>query len=72
MAQELSTKMMEKLPEGSNLVRPADLVTVYATTGKHNKHVKAGEPMEVHTLLADKLIASGKATKEAPGKKASK
>lgn len=69
MAQELNTKMTVKLPEGSDLVRPADLVTVYSTKGKHNKHVAEGEPMEVHTILADKLIASGKATKEAPGKK---
>jgi hypothetical protein len=70
MAQELNEKMMKPLPAGSDLVRPADLVTVYATRGKHNKHVKEGEAMEVHTLLADKLIASGKATKTAPaGKK---
>lgn len=66
MAQELSEKMMKPLPEGSNLARPADMVTVYSTKGKHNRHVKEGEPMEVHAELAKKLIASGKATKTAP------
>ena len=65
MPQELTTKMMEPL-EDKNQVRPYDKVKVYAagTGGYH----KAGEELEVHPLLAEKLIAQGKATKEAPKK----
>lgn len=52
---------------GGILVRPNDVTTVYATDKA--KFVKAGEAMEVHTMLAEKLIASGKATDKAPAKK---
>ena len=62
MPQELTTKMMAPL-EKADQVRPYDKVTVYATKGKH---LKEGEAIEVHPLLAEKLIASGKATKDAP------
>ncbi len=70
MAQELNTKMVQKLPADSDLVRGGDLVKVYWTgKGNHTKHVKEGEEAEVHPELAKKLIAAGKATDKAPTKK---
>lgn len=68
MPQELTTKMMEKLPENSNLVRPFDKVTVYAT-GAGGGHHAEGEALEVHPLLAKKLLEAGKATEKAPKEK---
>jgi hypothetical protein len=52
------------------LVKPVDDVTVYATDKA--KFVNAGEPMVVHSVQADKLVASGKATRTAPTKKDTK
>lgn len=70
MAQELNTKMVDKLPEGSDLVRPFDTVKIYWTkAGTKGGHVKEGGEAEVHPLLAKDLIASGKATEKAPAKK---
>ena len=50
-------------------IRPQDPVTVYATektgSSKFNNY-KTGDAMEVHSVLAEKLIEQGKATKEAP------
>jgi hypothetical protein len=43
-------------------IRPNDMTTVYSTG--LGGFTKAGEPMEVHTVLAEKLIAQGKATSE--------
>jgi hypothetical protein len=74
MAQELNTKMVAKVPEG--MVRGTDTVKVYWTAKAAKKkengaggHVKEGDEVEVHPLLAEKLIASGKATETAPAKK---
>ena len=65
MPQELSTKMMEPIAE--NEVRPFDKVTVYAT-GLGGFHTE-GEVLEVHPLLAAKLIEGKKATEKAAAKK---
>jgi hypothetical protein len=46
-------------------VRPFDTTTVYATA---KSGMAVGSPMEVHPALAEKLVKSGKATKEAPKK----
>ena len=62
MAQELSTKMMGATKE--NEARPFDTVKIYATDV--SRHLKAGEELEVHPLLAEQLIKDGKATKTAP------
>jgi len=66
MAQEITTQTVQELPEGSNLVRPFDKVKVYATDKA--KFVAAGTEIEEHPLLVEKLIASGKATKDKPKK----
>lgn len=71
MAQEatpLTTGAIKQNEEvhGGRLIRPQDVTTVYATDKA--KFVKAGEPMEVHTELAAKLIESGKATEKASKK----
>lgn len=60
--QEITEKTVQPLPEGSNLVRPYDKVVVYSTGS--TPFSKEGEEMEVHPLLAKKLIASGKARKD--------
>lgn len=65
MAQELSTKMMEKLPE--NQVRPFETKTVYATG--EGGFLKEGEKLELHPLHAATLLNSGRATETAPAKK---
>ncbi len=71
MAQEgvISTDnaVIAKKKEGDT-VKPFDTVTVYATDKA--QFMKAGEKWPVHPLLAEKLIASGKATKEKPKAKA--
>ena len=64
MAQELTTQTTEKLPEDSNLVRPYEKVKVYAT--EKAKFVPVGTEIEEHPLLAEKLVSSGKATKDKP------
>jgi hypothetical protein len=48
-------------------VKLQDDVTVYAT--EKTKFYAKGEAFKVHSAQAEKLIASGKATKEAPAKK---
>lgn len=54
-------------------VKPKEDVTIYATAAlKDIDGIGAGDPMVVHTALAEKLVASGKATKNAPTDKASK
>lgn len=70
MPQELTTKMMEALPN-PNMVRPYDKVTVWATgTGGYHK---PGKELKIHPRLAEKLIAAGKATDKKPeGKKTTK
>lgn len=67
MPQELTTETVKALPKDSNLVRPYDKVTIWAT-GKGNH--KAGKELKVHPLLAAKLIAAGKATEKPADKKA--
>lgn len=62
--QVLSTKVVEAKKAGS--VMPFDKTTVYATA---KSGLAVGEPIEAHPALAEKLIKSGKATKEAPAKK---
>lgn len=62
MAQTLSEKMVQPMPEG--MVRGTDVVKIYWTAKA--KHVKEGDEVEVHPELAKKLIASGKATGKAP------
>jgi hypothetical protein len=52
-------------------VSPYDYTTVYATqkladANTINSINKAGYALRVHVALAEKLIASGKATKDAP------
>lgn len=68
MPQELSTKMMETLPAGQ--VRPYDKKTVYAT-GAGGFHAE-GEELELHPLLADKLVSQGAATADVPKAKVKK
>jgi hypothetical protein len=63
MPQVLTTEMAAPL-KNKDEVRPYDKVKIYWTA--NTKHVKEGAEEEVHPLLAEKLIASGKATKEAP------
>lgn len=60
MPQEQNKKMNEPLKDG--MIRPNDMTTVYSTG--QGGFTKAGEAMEVHTVLAEKLISDGKATKE--------
>lgn len=59
MAQEITTKSV--LPKGT--IKPNDPVTVHATA-KAGEFMAEGAPWEVHAALAEKLIASGKATAE--------
>lgn len=66
MPQELNTKMMEPLTD-KNQVRPFETVKVYATS-KSGFHAE-GEELEVHPLLAAKLIAKGSATEKKITKK---
>lgn len=61
MAQELNTKQKEATLKPGE-IRPNDTTTVYATDKA--KHHAAGTEMEVHTMLAEKLVAAGKATAE--------
>lgn len=76
MAQEvtpLTTGAIKQNVEvnGGLLIRPQEPTTVYSTglaDKDGNVIVKAGEPMEVHAVLAEKLIKSGKATEKAPAK----
>lgn len=64
MAQEISEKTISKL-QNEDEVRPFDKEVIYSTgVGFHSE----GEKLEVHPLLAAKLIAQGKATKDAPKK----
>lgn len=65
MPQEHNEKMSKTLPEG--LVKPKDPVTIYATA-KDPFH-KDGAAYVVHSALAKKLIAAGKATDKEPAKK---
>lgn len=53
--------MVQPLPADSNLVRPYEVTKVYAT-GAGGFH-KKGEELEVHPLLAKKLVTNGGATK---------
>lgn len=62
MAQQDDKGLMSKpLPKGSNKVRGKETVTVYSTDA--DKHNVTGAAMEVHPLLAEKLIAMGRAVK---------
>lgn len=68
----LSTKVEKAKREGQ--IMPFDKVVVYATKKVADSKSIAdineeGQEMEVHPALAEKLIQSGKATKEAPKKK---
>lgn len=56
----------------AGVIRPKEMVTVYATAilGDHKSNgYKTGDPMEVHRVLADKLVEAGKATREDPNAK---
>lgn len=68
MPQELTTKMMEAVPEG--MVRPYEKTTIWVT-GVGGFH-KEGRELKVHPLLAAKLIAAGKATDKKPADKKAK
>jgi hypothetical protein len=46
------------------IVNPKARVTLYGT--EKSNHHNVGEAFEASALLAEKLIASGRATKEAP------
>lgn len=61
MAQEIENKE----PISDNRVKPQDNVTLYATEGSVRK---TGTKFTAHRILAEKLIANGKATKTAPKK----
>lgn len=51
-------------------VKGNDTVTVYATKVLEDaKLYKTGDEIQVHSVQAEKLIASGKATKTPPAKK---
>lgn len=68
MPQDFSQqKKKTALQEG--MVLPQDNVTVYGTVS--TKFYKEGEAFEVHSAVAKKLVAAGKATEE-PKKKADK
>lgn len=66
MAQEgvLKTEKTAAIPDlkGELKVKPFDTSIVYATAKA--VHVAEGAEMEVHPVLAAKLIASGKATEK--------
>lgn len=70
MAQVNEKGQLDKPLKDSTKVRGKDVVTVYSTSS--DPHHKDGEPMEVHPMLAEKLIDSGKATKYAPKEKGGK
>jgi hypothetical protein len=50
--------------EEGKIVKLGEKVTVYAT--KKSRTRKEGEKFEVHPLIAEKLINTGKAAKTAP------
>lgn len=50
------------------LVRPNDTVTVYSAP--KDPYHKDGQAIEVHKLVAEKLVKAGKATLEAPKEEA--
>jgi len=67
MAQEITAENSVGTKAKEGFVRGQDMVTVYATAKA--LFVKEGEAMNVHQLLAEKLIASGKATDSSKAKK---
>lgn len=58
--------MSKESDKNEGVVKLNEKVTVYATSKA--KHYNEGEEFEVHPVLAEKLIQSGKATKTAPKK----
>lgn len=75
MAQQFKGNEAARPIKRAGVIRPNDPVTVYATelTGKSKSNdYKAGDAFEVHSALAEKLIAAGKASPDAPAKKGGK
>lgn len=75
MSQQFKKDEGTRLIKRAGVIRPQDPVTVYATAmvgNSKNNDYKTGDAMEVHSVLAEKLIAQGKATKEAPKTKEAK
>lgn len=68
MPQDFSKSKKPALQEG--MVLPQDDVTVYATKKLAGLY-QEGEAITLHSAIAKKLVATGKATEEAP-KKATK
>ena len=62
MPQDFSKSKRPDLKEG--MVLPQDDVTVYATEKLAGLGYKVGGEVVVHSAIAKKLIASGKATEE--------
>ena len=58
---------MDKDIKKAKKVSPKDPVTVYGTAKAAN--LVTGKAYKVHSVLADTLIAAGKATKEKPADK---
>ncbi|MBD8389658.1 hypothetical protein [Dysgonomonas sp. BGC7] len=58
--------MSKDTDKKGEVIKLNEKVTVYATD--KSRHYKKGEEIKVHQVLADKLIAAGKATKESPKK----
>jgi len=69
MPQDFSKSKRPTLKEG--MVLPQDDVTVYATKLLSGIYPLGGE-IVAHSVIAAKLVESGKATEEAPKKEAAK
>lgn len=65
MPQDFSKSKRPALKEG--MVLPQDDVIVYATKKLAGLY-QEGEEITLHSAIASKLVAAGKATKEAPKK----
>ncbi len=72
--QPMSPQKLKSLQEQAKRngeVFPYDMTTVYASSKLVQSNslpeiTKAGQPMDVHTAIAEKMFASGKATKDQP------
>ena len=75
MGQQFKGDEATRKIKREGVIRPQDDVTVYATAkveGSKNNDYKEGDEIVVHSALAEKLVAMGKATKEAPKGKTAK
>ena len=56
----------EKKVEKGEVVKVREKVTVYATGAGNGGFLKKGKALNIHPLLAKKLIEAGKATEKQP------